>query len=367
MRKIVAFVCSVVVTGLGLWACDVENSLLGGECAPGYEPSGDRCVPIVDAGSRDGISGDGMLADGGGADGRDGTDGGGGTDGGDGTDGGGLTDSGADADGGGLNCTPPLVPCHGVCIDTSADPLNCGACDNICPSLLCSNSKCEGTVAGHIVVFGHDYQGAFSSAQRKALANAALLATAPIIKVRSYEQYSDGTAVAQVKGIITAAAQAQGRTAAYTVVTQPSDVSSGMNLLNTDVLVIYDQVNAPAATLGGIGTGWASALTTFTQNGGIVIALDGLGGASPQMPALLTNSLLLDVSSDTRVNVGTPLVDVASQDAVGQGLVSPYGAGQNTVHFACNEPNGGPVTYVVVNPSNDAATPPPVIVHKTTR
>ena len=31
----------------------------------------------------------------------------------------------------------------------------------------------------------------------------------------------------------------------YTVATIPTDVSTGMTALNTDVLVIYDQVSAP--------------------------------------------------------------------------------------------------------------------------
>lgn len=358
MKKAFIFAGSALFTALGLWACGIENALVGDECATGYALSGDRCVPLVaDTTPRDATAGDGSpIPDSSVLDAETLGDGGDSGLGGDGS-----TDGEAGTP---FTCTPPLVDCHGVCVDTVSDPLNCGACDNVCPSLLCSNSKCDGTVAGHIVVFGHDYQGNVSGAQRKALQNAALLARGTNIRVRSYEQYANATAATQVKNIITAAAQAQGRTAAITVATQSSDIDTTMSVANTDVLVVYDQVNAPAATLGGLGAGWASALSTFTHDGGIVLVLDGQGGANPQMPAFLTSSLLLDVVSDTPIPVGTPLTDVASQDAVGQGLVSPYGAGQNSVHFACNEPNGGAVTYVVTNNAIDATSPPPVIIHK---
>ena len=55
---------------------------------------------------------------------------------------------------------------------------------------------------------------------------------------------------------------------------------------------------------------------------------------------------------------------VAPQDAVGLGVVSPYGAGKHSVHFACNEANAGLVTYVVVDPTNDAGPTQPVTLHK---
>ncbi len=349
--------------------CGADNALVGGECAPGYVLVGEACVPAGDVNgdgggqgdsgdadgsridaSRDGATGDGATGDGGTGDGAVG-------------DGGAGDGAVTDADGGG-GCPQGQIVCNAVCVDPMTDPFNCGGCGNVCQSLLCSAGKCQGSVAGHAVVIGHDFAGAYSAAQAKVLGNAATLPPGNTIQVRSYEQYAAPNAVNAVKSVITAAAQAQNRTVTYTTASQPSDVSSAMTNQNTDVLVVYDQSKAPASTLAGIGAGWASALATFEQSGGVVIVLDGQGGQDPQMPALIKSAQILDVSSDTVVQSGTPLLVAAPQDAVGLGVLSPYGAGKHTVHFACNEPNANMVTYVVEDPSGDAGASQPVVVHK---
>ena len=182
--------------------------------------------------------------------------------------------------------------------------------------------------------------------------------------MRSYEQYAAAGAISNVKSIMNAAAAGAGRTIAYTVATQPTDVSTGMTALNTDVLVIYDQSSAPASTLAGIGTGWVAAIGSFAHVGGIVIVLDGAGGQNPQMPDLIKNASMLDVSADTTINPNTALLVVAPSDAVGIGVVSPYGAAKTSVYFTCNEANVPPVTYVVEDSKNDAGPTQPVVVHK---
>ena len=332
-------------------ACGRDNALVDGECASGYvlAPSGDKCVVAPLDGTSD--TGGGDASDD--LSGQDRT-----VDGppGDGTSSDVITDA--------FQCDDGLTLCNGTCVDTTSDPFNCGACSVVCPSLLCSNSKCVGTVAGSFVVIGHDYANAFSAAQQRVLANALLLTTATSIRVRSYEQYAAPSAVSNVKSVLNAAAAGAGRTITYTVATQPTDVSTGMTALNTDVLVVYDQVSAPASTLAGVGTGWATAIGTFAHVGGIVIVLDGQGGQNPQMPDLIKNASILDVSSDTAINQNTPLSVVAPSDAVGIGVVSPYGAAKNSVYFTCNEANVPPVTYVVEDNKNDAGPTQPVVVHK---
>lgn len=354
--RLVVLVLAFGLPGAVLAACGRDNALVGGECVPGYVPQGDRCVRDTDA-PLDGIvpeggdAGDGGLADGPNGDGANG----------DGANGDGANgDAIADA----TSCDEGLTLCNGMCVDTTSDPFNCGSCGVVCASLLCSSSKCVGAVAGHVVVIGHDYEVSYSMAQAKLLSNALLLAPAKALKVRSYEQYASVPAVNNVKSILNAAAMAANRTITYTAANQPSDVSPGMTVLNTDVLVVYDQTKAPASSLAGIGTGWVQTLASFTQVGGIVIVLDGAGGMNPQMPAMMTSAKLLDVASDTAISTGTALTVVAPQDAVGLGVVSPYGAGKHSVHFACNEANAGLVTYVVEDPTNDAGPTQPVTVHK---
>lgn len=363
-RTLIAVLLGVATATGALAACGMENSLVGGECAAGYVQDGESCILAGDASADGGVDGadDGTLRDG---PRRDGTGFDGSEDGqGDGAGGDGGTDGApSDADPDAFSCLPAELLCSGVCIDPMTDPFNCGVCGNVCPSLLCAAGKCQGVVAGHMVVIGHDYQGSFSSAQAKVLSNAVLLAPPSVIRVRSYEQSADAGAVSKVKAALNAAAAAQGRSLTYTVASQPSDVTS-MTTSNADVLVVYDQVNAAAGTLAGIGTGWAATLATFTQGGGIVVALDGQGGANPEMPTLLKNAAILDVSSDTFVKVGTALSVVKPQNAVGLGVLSPYGAGTRSVYFTCNEPDLGFVNYVVVDPTTDAGAPAPVVVDK---
>ena len=43
-------------------------------------------------------------------------------------------------------CQSPLVPCGTACVNLASDPLNCGACSNVCgANMVCSNSACEST------------------------------------------------------------------------------------------------------------------------------------------------------------------------------------------------------------------------------
>jgi hypothetical protein len=80
------------------------------------------------------------------------------------------------------------------------------------------------------------------------------------------------------------------------------------------------------------------------------------------MPAFETQAGLLAVSAHTRIPPGTPVDVIAPSDAVGLGVLSPYGVGKSSVHFATSEANGGNVVYVVSDSFDGGSEP--VVVHK---
>jgi hypothetical protein len=392
--------------------CGRDDALVGGSCASGYVPCGDRCVvsdeancggcgvvcaersacvagrctwpdgEIADAvapdatpdgtatgdadatGDDDGPSeanADGSAADApGNADGADATAA-------DATpadaaDADGASDDGADA---AVQCAAGQQVCADGCTDLTSDPYNCGACGNVCPSQLCSQSACIGTTPGSLVFIGHDYRSTpQNTAQARVLANSVLLGPprGPAlndIEVLSYERYADARAVARVQAILAAYTPA-GRTLHITSTQTDADVA-GLSFATYSVLLVPDQPNAQGdVDLGALGGSWANALSAFTQAGGIVVVLDGGTGAG-QMPALVTGTGLLAVTAQAPLPSGTPIDVWAPGDAVGVGVVSPYAAGTNSVTVT-TEANGGNVTYVVTMPTDAALSP--VVVHK---
>jgi hypothetical protein len=403
---------SVLVAGALLapaaTGCGDGNGLVGGDCASGYAPCGGGCCPESTDASNDGTVQDGesdasdasdasetSLTDGfnadrigpGAGDGGDGGDGSSENDGGENdgsvadgseSDTGSSTtdassqDSAADVAETGPLCMPPLVDCGGVCVDTTSDPENCGHCGVVCPSQICVNSMCTGSTAGGIVYIGHDYvTGVAGTAQARVLSNAVFIPQTNPLQVLSYEHYAVANAVAHVKAILNTVATQEGRGLTLTSTSVDADIPNKLVLASYQVLVVHDQSKAPAGALAPLGTSWATTLATFTKAGGIVVVLDGglgvgldggTGVGAGQMPAFSTATKLLIVTAQAPILTGTPLDDVAPGDVVGVGVVSPYGAGKNSVSIT-TEANGGNVTYVVELP-RDAGAGLPVVVHK---
>ncbi len=382
----ISVIALVVLLGQG---CRGENSLVGGECAPGYVACGGRCAATC----TDGVPGDGSTADGG-----DATDSG---DAGDGGDHDGSNDGGPEWDGSTEDacppppyvtaaacgacgivcvaptsaclmngsgqwvcsppCTPPLVACNGQCVDLQNDPLNCGACGKICPSNICVAGVCQGSTPGDVVLIGHDYKDAIAStSQTKVLTNAMFIPTSNPLRVLSYEQFADAANVAKVKNLI--ASGAFGRTVNYTVAMDPSPLRSATLAKDYDVVLVPDQSAAAAGALGPIGTSCATALDTFAKAGGVIVALDGAGGTG-EMPALVTSAGLVDLAGHTSIAAGTQVSIVAAGDKVGTLVVSPYAVVNRSVTFQSNQPNGGNVVFVAQERVG-AALGDPVVIHR---
>jgi hypothetical protein len=259
-------------------------------------------------------------------------------------------------------CDVPYVACGPLCIDPVRDPYNCGVCGKVCASNLCADGVCSGEVPGEVIVIGHDYFGVSSGTpEAQVLSNAVLLPTANPLRILSFEEYADATAVSHVKSIVAAAASAEARTLQITVSTNDADIPAHLTVRNYDLLLVYDQATADAPTLSTIGGNWTSTLSNFLSVGGTVVALDGAEGLG-QMPSLLSQSALLDVTSHTPVAYRSPLTVAAPNDSVARGVLSPYGALNDTVEMAADAPSAS-IVYVVVN----AADNMPVVVHKTVR
>lgn len=407
--SVVLVVGATALAAVGGGACGNDTAVVGGECAPGRtdcnlhcvdlltDPSncgacGNVCPPSVECsggvcggagdasptdgssdgdapGTPDGVSGDGL------ADGSDDT--------GDAcmppyntaqhcgdcfTACSGLNDACKPSDGGWACqplCDPPLSECSGQCFDLTSDPSNCGGCGTICPSQLCQNSLCVGTSNGNVVFIGHDYLTTPpGTAQARVLSNAAFLRPDNPLHVMSFERYADPTAVQRVTTILTGAAQQLGRTLTITSTITDADIPNKLKLQSFQVLLVHDQPSASSGVLGPLGASWASTLTSFTKAGGVVIVLDGAAGTTQEMPQLTTSTTLLTVSAQTPLTPGTPVDNIAQADAVGVGVITPYGAGKNSARVA-SEANGGAVTWVVQWTGLDAGGPQPVVVHKT--
>ena len=423
----VAFAASFVAILVGvLFACDANNSLVGGSCAQNYaECNAGECVDLtsdpqncgkcgvicavgigcgggVCGGSADGSSDgatDGSFDannDGASTDGSaDGNPGDGSTDG-NATDGNegdacvppfntaahcgacnvqctGVNDVCTPSDGGfacGPFCTDPLFPtdCSGVCVDLQNDPNNCGTCGKICPSGICAAAVCQGGTPGDIVLIGHDFSGSLNSAApARLISNAVLLPSANPVRVLSYEQFANPTAVSAAKAAINASSTSRVHPVKYTVSTTASDLAVTGLEAKYDVIVIYDQANMSLAEATTDGTNDSAALVQFAKAGGLIVVLDGANNQEP-MPSFISSAGLVSLAGHTLLSTAPPpsrATVVAPGDDIATGTVSPYAVGVRSVSFQSNEANGGSVTYVVLAGSAPGPLGDPLVIHKT--
>ena len=254
----------------------------------------------------------------------------------------------------GLVCEPPLVACHGECIDVESDPMNCGACGRICPSNICVARECQGATPGDVVLIGHDMKTAITgSSHARVLANAVGIPTTDPIRVLSYEEGSDTTTSATVRALLGATIS---RKVSFTTAS-PEAIESGRLYADYDVVLVEGAAGTDAATLGAR---WTTSLRTFTKKGGVVVALDN---GSSDMPALLASSQLMTVGSRIPFPTTTHFVVTSASDVVARQLLSPFAAFGASVGFDGVEAQSVDLTWVV----RAGETGAPTVVHKIVR
>ncbi len=307
----------MVAAALVLSGC--FDSLVGGECGPGWIAEGGVCRPAVAGDDSGDDSGDGAV------DARD-------------------ADAAATAIDAG-SCAEGASWCGG-CVDLGSDPDHCGACQRACGSGICSAGTCAGTISGHIVLIGHDYRVHHAGAARL-LGNAVALGGDGAVRVAIVGGATDAEGSAAVHQALSAGVVAAGRT--WSSVDLGGAIPGDRGL--ADVVLFLPRA-APPADSRALGASWQPALAAFVAAGGAVIGLDGAGTTTVELlrGAGLTAASAGTPATDTRVTIAAP------GDALAVGVPSPYLAERSSTTFTVAGPGtivataGGGAVAVHVTP-----------------
>lgn len=261
-------------------------------------------------------------------------------------------------------CEDPLLRCGLECVDTSSDPNHCGGCFEECPTGICEDGHCIGTVPGHIVLACMNYDLATSPAAML-LGNAVFLPIRTPVRIATYTQYADPAIVTKVNAQIDAASKARGRSYQLTAITDSAVLKTELTPTKYDVLVVYDQPNAPEGALRTIGESWASEIDGFALAGNSVVVLSGSsrsGGLESEMDDLISGAGLFPLTGVEPKTTGQ-LYNHAPTDAVGLSVLSPFAVRRQTCTFTTEESATASSVFVIT----DNATPgagAPVVIHR---
>jgi hypothetical protein len=315
----------IIAASLLLGACG--NSVVGGECADGYESCDGVCAPKGQCEEQKIAK---MCPKGGSAE--------------------------PAADTGPTSSDAGATSETSSCGDVTSDPFNCGACGHICMSGACSAGSCSVVGLGDAVVIGHDFvDAAPGQAIANLAANAVFVGHQNPVRVIAWDQYADKAAVKAVISILDRASYASGRRYEWSLATSASDLAVQATPAAFDVVLVFDQVNAAPGELAAAGATLKPALEAFGAGGRMVIALDG-GRGTGEMPELITAA---GIASITHRDAGGFMLDLAAPtDVIGHGLAAPYKAPIGSVTFSSTGPSS--LQSIIVDP----VTAQPVVLHR---
>jgi hypothetical protein len=260
-----------------------------------------------------------------------------------------------------FRCGAGLTECSERCVNLSNNPDHCGVCDNRCASAICRSSQCVGGIANHVVLMCTDLQdGRRDSPQTTMLTNAVLLANANPLRVLGYARYTPYSVVRGVQRTLNWADDATSRTIELTESSSETDVLDVLSRDNFDVLMVYDQPDAPAGALANIGSAWRDALVDFNAAGGVVIVLASANGRG-EMHRLITEAGLLAVTGLNDVT-GGDVFNRAPSDAVGATVLNQFLALDSSCTFTTPTAPDANITYVITDSATGIGVP--MVVHE---
>lgn len=258
-------------------------------------------------------------------------------------------------------CPDPLTQCADQCVDTNTHPLHCGRCNHACPSGICEDGKCVGVSPGHVVVICMSYEQVFAeSAQVTLLGNVVFHRRSDPLRILAYGQYAKSNVRSQVNRAIGWASA--GRAFNIDMLNSAPAVSDALDIASYDVLLVYDQPNAPAGVLADAGSLWADVLDEFAGAGGVVIVMSSGSGTS-EMDELVTGAGLLPVSDETDFSFQVAYTR-APADIVGANVVTPFVALYQSCTMTTSATPDAETVFVVTDTAPGDGTGNPVVVHR---
>jgi hypothetical protein len=196
----------------------------------------------------------------------------------------------------------------------------------------------------------------------KILSNAIFLASENPARILAYVRDTSPAVEAGTEASLVQAAVSKGRSFQKTEVTSNTAIQMQLNRTDFDVLLVFDQDEAPAGALAALGAASVATVQSFAEQGGVVVVLTGGGGTS-EMDDLIDAWGIANVGNLVNYDGGTYRVD-APGDAVGINVVSPFLGVTTSCTFSVPGMPGADVVYVVTASDMGPSNGDPAVIHQ---